>query len=399
MQNTYALEWIDTLVSRTLDPQNINWSAITQAEFTALTTRLEQERENIKAAILNQVYQKVAKEKHIRLLLQQYHSSTVVLLDAVYEMRQNTKPKQYVRKLLQLLTNALTDVLTFIEERFSTYLSLNIKVPNTYLILNKREFKLRLDAMKTEFKANVGDNRLCDIVLGSLYAFTNKRVFHHMVTFREVVYRKELLRQLELLYEPGSTEDCCSALNELLVYLNYNSKAYVKYQISKVQQGMDKHDTLTEKLDFLLDCKKHFNQLQVKPGVVFNPQYMDLKALMNNWYDHEIAHLEKRLSLSLNPAYSGKFDWPAADLSKLSVLCNLSVDQISLFLRAADDTKVITATSLSAVYKAIVPFLSTPDKEHLSWNSMRSKSYESEDRDKELIIQALEKIISKIREY
>jgi hypothetical protein len=81
------------------------------------------------------------------------------------------------------------------------------------------------------------------------------------------------------------------------------------------------------------------------------------------------------------------------------ILCSLSVDQIGLILRAADDTRLIQARSLSAVFKSIAPYLSTSNKTDLSYDSMRSNTYHPEAPDKEKAIAALERMIVKIKEY
>jgi hypothetical protein len=54
---------------------------------------------------------------------------------------------------------------------------------------------------------------------------------------------------------------------------------------------------------------------------------------------------------------------------------------------------------MNEVFKTIVPHLSTPYKENLSYDSMRSKSYVAETRDKEIVIETLEKMIKKIKGY
>jgi hypothetical protein len=81
------------------------------------------------------------------------------------------------------------------------------------------------------------------------------------------------------------------------------------------------------------------------------------------------------------------------------VLCALSTDQTALILRAAAELGILKARSLNEMFKTIVPHLSTPFKENLSYDSMRSKSYVAEERDKEKAIEALEKIIDWINEY
>ena len=84
-------------------------------------------------------------------------------------------------------------------------------------------------------------------------------------------------------------------------------------------------------------------------------------------------------------------------VSKL--LCKLSADQIGVILKAADDTKVVLASSMSIVFRSIVPFLSTEKIKNLSWDSMRKSTYHIEQTDKDVAIATLEKLILKIREY
>jgi hypothetical protein len=81
------------------------------------------------------------------------------------------------------------------------------------------------------------------------------------------------------------------------------------------------------------------------------------------------------------------------------VLCYLSVDQIAIILKAADDIKLVVMRSFSQVLKSIVPFLSTERYEDFSWKSARSSTYKMEDRDKTIVIETLEALISKIRQY
>lgn len=81
------------------------------------------------------------------------------------------------------------------------------------------------------------------------------------------------------------------------------------------------------------------------------------------------------------------------------VLCKLSVDQIGIVLKACDDTKLILAKSLSIVFQAIVPFLSTDRMKHISWGSMRKSTYQFSRSDLEFVIAVLEQLIEKIREY
>jgi hypothetical protein len=84
-------------------------------------------------------------------------------------------------------------------------------------------------------------------------------------------------------------------------------------------------------------------------------------------------------------------------ISKL--LCKFSVDQLGIILKAADDSKIIIASSLSLIFRTIVPYLSTDKVKNPSWSSMRKSTYQMEQADKDIAIGALEKLILQIKEY
>jgi hypothetical protein len=81
------------------------------------------------------------------------------------------------------------------------------------------------------------------------------------------------------------------------------------------------------------------------------------------------------------------------------VTCRLSVDQIAIILKAADDTRLLTARSFSLVLRSITPYLSTERMPDFSWKSARSSTMKMEERDKQLSISVLEELIKKIRDY
>ena len=81
------------------------------------------------------------------------------------------------------------------------------------------------------------------------------------------------------------------------------------------------------------------------------------------------------------------------------LLIRLSGDQIGILIRAAYEGQLIDQPSKRAAYKALAPFLSTPNKEELSDDSLRSNAGRPEDRDCEIVIAILEKLIQLIKDY
>ena len=81
------------------------------------------------------------------------------------------------------------------------------------------------------------------------------------------------------------------------------------------------------------------------------------------------------------------------------VYSKLSVDQLALILRAAFDQGMIISKSMNNLFRSIVPYLSTTERSQLSFSSMRSKSYNAENKDKSDTIAILQELIKLISSY
>jgi hypothetical protein len=210
---------------------------------------------------------------------------------------------------------------------------------------------------------------------------------------------KSLVTQLKELSERDYIECSVAGLNELLIYLNFNSQSYIHFLTHAIRIKADSAPDSIKQLEMLLFMMKDFYQMNTKPGVGLYVQEKDLKTVIGNWFSQEVKYLEKKLNMP-GPRLPEPQTLPKSPYDgSAKVICALTVDQISLFLRAAFECKVIIANSLNAAFKQVVPFLSTSLKENLSPDSMRSKSYAAEAKDKDILIRVLEKLIQKIRGF
>ncbi|MNR22957.1 hypothetical protein D3C85_1399450 [compost metagenome] len=120
---------------------------------------------------------------------------------------------------------------------------------------------------------------------------------------------------------------------------------------------------------------------------------------MEYWFSSEIRFAEKKAAILIQEQIDGSIGSEFVEKADSKMECMLSGDQIALILRATDEARIIKAKSMNYIFKSIVPYLSTPVRRNLSYKSIRAKSYNPEERDKELAIESLEKIISKIKTY
>lgn len=398
MVQHYPLEWLDSLISLTLNPSKIYLHDLTKEDVQSLSEKAVIETVHIQSELKNQVFS-LHKESQIRLLVQKYHSALIILLDTIIDYEQNeTFDKSDYSNLAKTLISCLDELLFFIELRFANFLSLDQRVPPTYLNVSRKELKSKLDHLQKKLVADVADPIFTSLLLDNLYKFINTRKTD-TITFRELLYRKELVQKLELLGLSETQTSVYNALNELLIYMNFNSRGYINYFTRCIADKINGLPTKMERIDSLHFHFKEFRQMQSHQSMILYPQHQNLKAILGNWFEQEITYLEKTLHLALNPVKELK----RGSVSQLKitdkVTVNLSSDQIALILRAADESKALEARSMSEVFKKIVPHLSTPSKADLSYDSVRSKSYTAEERDQQVAIALLEKMIKKIKGY
>ena len=108
-------------------------------------------------------------------------------------------------------------------------------------------------------------------------------------------------------------------------------------------------------------------------------------------------NLQNHILSLLNPEENQEHNPSDKVLQK--TLIDLSVDQLGLITRAADDARLILGKSFSKICKDLAPHIATPETKHISSNSLRSNAYLAENSDKSNVIRTLEKMINFIKGY
>ena len=401
MTQTYLLEWLDSVVTLTLNPRKNDVNQITSVQSKAIIKMAIQETQQIQIQFTIQVFS-LTKEKQIKVLVDNYHSALIILLDNLMAINASVNfEREDLKEVVSILILSLDELLTFIESRFVDFLSLDSRIPAAYLAVSKKKIRQKLDKLKNSSIADTYDEKSVAIVFAHLYSFIDSQK-NKKVTFRQVLYKKQLIKEMEILKTAQKEEQLFSNLDQLLIYMNFNSRTFIRYFIQSIVDKISTYETSEDKRQNLLFYFKEFNQIQIKEGIILELQHQNLKKVLSDWFKQEIVFLEKQQQFSIVPpldVYKKQHQDTVIDKSNDKVLCKLSTDQTALILRASDELKILVSKSMNHVFKTIVPFLSTPNKNNLSFDSMRSKAYVAEERDKEMAIEALQHIIKKIQTY
>ncbi|GAA4429815.1 hypothetical protein GCM10023188_15700 [Pontibacter saemangeumensis] len=401
MKCGYTLEWLDALINVSLNPAKtkLDADAVAPGQIQYIKSKIEEEKIRHQSFLNNQVFD-LLEENKIEVLIRQYYATLILLLDQAWHNEMNTLSRNPLFKEIHLsLIQSLEELILFIEVRFPAYLTTDQRASVTHLLAVKKELKILMTSTKPQLEKKINDKPLTDIVFTTLHTFLTKIKDSVPVALHDVLYIKNLVKKLKELSKQDEHTCNSASLYELLIYLNFNSPAYINYFTHTTTEKIVSYKTIPEQLETLLLLRKDFKQMNSKPGVALNIHKKNLRTIIGNWFDQEVQYLEKKQHLSVIPPQGSTEASKNKQEEPLKVLCVLSVDQMGLVLRAADESKIIMARSLNAVFKQIVPYLSTASKENISWDSMRSKSYAAEKRDKEIVIQKLEQMIKKVREY
>jgi hypothetical protein len=400
MSERYTLEWLDTLITMTLNPAKNKLGSIQNEDISNLRTQIKTESDRVMGTIKSLMFSMESEDK-IVFGIKQFHSSLIALLDQALRNKICNSRYPELKQILNELIRCISELLSFIESRFIDFLNLNGNVPTAYFNIIKKELFIKIEAIQNRLHGDFQLQPAFEIMIQSLVNFLNYSPEEHSFTFQELRYIKDLCKDFDHIEFTENTK-VFSQIDELLISWNFNDVRYIANLTERLSQLVSSQEKTGDRIEGLLYYFKSFKQLHRKQSVVFNSRYANLNDQICNWFNQEIYYFEKKMHISLMPLQEhAELNKPKTSLEKpkQKVQCMLSTDQTGLILRAADETRILVAKSMSEVFKTIVPHLSTPHKQDLSYDGMRSKSYVAEDRDKQIAIETLERIIKKIKQY
>lgn len=401
MNQTYLLEWLDSVVTLNLNPKKSALSNLTPLESKAIINKAAEETQFIQTQFTVRVFS-LSKEKHIKVLVKNYHSALIGLWDQLIVINKSIETERKdLKEVTTALLAALDELLNFLESRFARFISLDSKIPVSYLSISYKKIKLRIDKLRTSLHFEPNEKMLAEIVFKTLYCFANAKE-NKKVTFREMLYYKELLGELESLKINKREDLIHTDLMQALIYMNFNSKLFINFYTQAVSMKISEFEQGSDRIGWLLLYAKELNQIAANAAAALNADHPNLKKALLDWFKQEINFLKKKENLKTAvcfPYENKKLSQQNPVSPEEKILCRLSTDQTALILRACQELEILVSKSMNQVFKTIVPFLSTPFKKNLSFDSMRSKAYVAEERDKEIAVETLQRIIKQIREY
>jgi hypothetical protein len=189
-------------------------------------------------------------------------------------------------------------------------------------------------------------------------------------------------------------DDKYAAIEMQLIKFNYYHTEFEEYFFSTIKFKVEQCSTIADKLYFLLLKRKMIAQVVQQPGATNSGTKPNIKEVFENWLTQEIYFYEKVAQFCPTQCETKK----PKENTFTKVNCNLSVDQLAILIRAAATVHVILAPSINKIFKTLAPYFTSINTADISYDSMRSKSYAAEKKDKTVVIEKLQKMISVVEE-
>jgi len=392
----YELVYFDKLLSDLRNNEGVIPLCKESQQAVAVCEEIEQEYQAMQLRMKERAFS-LESEMEICHYLQQHYKQLMQMINLINIRKSNDEPVAApVEMIVAKLKDCLQAINVFFEENFSRFIGDDIKMPENAMKRAMETLRVRTSELQEILpKTLVGE-----ILFKRLEHFVQAENLSFERNKRSISYKLDLTCRLK---EVDYSENVIffSPLEKALIYMNFNSKEFMDALVAGIGASVRQFDRKELRIMRILEMYKAFKQLHRKPFVILNPKYISVDNFINNWFEQEIAfykncyQYEISLDIPLDPPKRQAFEKRVTN----KVLCNLTVDQLAVFIRVIDELRLVEAKSLSMVFQAIVPYLSTNQRHSISPSSMRSKSYNPEIVDKVYLVKVLKKMMEKINNY
>lgn len=336
---------------------------------------------------------RLRKEKQVYQLIEKYHNALVILIEELLKHR-HVIANDVISEHLYAILN---DLLLFVEKRFSRYININRELPPRYISLLQKDWPDRLSVLGGRFQGTVAEETF-NFVSQNLLRFASAHRHVHL-PLRAVFFRKELIREIELLSLSSKMSSPLDGLQQLLMYMNYNSRGYLEHYTNLVATMANSFGQTAKKEETLQKGYRKFRKQYCNTAIGLHPNKENLKSMIGTWYQQQFElFAEKKTSVVLPYGKINRgLTMPRPLKITPKIFCTFSANHLGIFLRACEQAKIVRVPSLSVLFKAVIPFVATSRTPELSPDSVRSKSYQFTESDRLETISILEQLIEKIK--
>lgn len=388
----YELEKWDRFISMMLHPSNLENFIINEENIKLFIDQSETKRDSVRQQMIQTVFS-LSKEKATELFVQQHQAVLIRLLDTVHEFGQLQTLDPSVKGLYSQIGEHLGFILDFIENYFSKYFNLDERVPTSYLLVASKEICEQVAGCRKQLETlGACDLKLLDMIFDSFSEFCSKP--GEPFSYRNLIYRKDLIKELMMLGSIHKEGCIYAAISELLIYMNFNSTSFFNHFLALLHDELKRIASPEMKVERLAWHAKEISQIQVRPGCFLHPEHPCIKDMLVTAIEKEIHYLQ---AIS-NGNHAATESLPVAGAAQL-LHVPFKGAEIYLLHKAFIDAGGAPGEIYKTLLEKTAPHLSNKTQKGFSADSLCKYSDKVTPELKNDVVRFLEKMIRNIRSY
>lgn len=300
--------------------------------------------------------------RHIRQLQQE----AIFLIDTI---RQYQKVPVKMKEMHKMVLDTLEAVLLYIEIHYPAYFNLDLAVPAYCFQQAIQEVEEKMSLMLSRLKMKSTDKALQKLIHDSLLDFTKGT----KCSYYRLAYIRSLQLSVTELCEDMDREEGDEKLKELLVYLNLNTAAHVKYHKKHIAAQLAQIFDLQEQEELLFAYQKQFKSISPQSDTGFNPYQQSIKTILLEYIRAELKYREKiRPAVAADPYQRAAGIWPMPpDPYKIQV--SFSVDALAYFFKLMIRVGLVNGAPKTQLLQFISKSFKTVATDSISATSLSRK--------------------------
>ncbi len=380
----FVLDNWDTLVHKTLDPENGIATSLDRETVCGIICQSANEQQVVRNRLITLVVNE-GKTVDKRQLIHIIQTMLIRMADKLYHYQKCQKLSDEVKCICNKVNQHLLSTLEYIEDFFSYYFNRDEKVPIAYLFHFREQTKIQLELLKERMKKAKVPSTLGNLVVNHFLNTTDSN--ETAVSYNEILSQKEFMNTLLSEGHLRSEE----SITETLFYLNFNSRHYVSYITDKLRRTLDGLSHAEEKIAALHLEQKRINQYPTKKSYCLSPSEPSLKEQLKIWVDEEI----KYLSIALPP----KATQQQSENPDHYIHLAFKGPEIYLLHKAFVDSGGAPTESYKSLLEKTCRSISNKNQKGFSAESLQKASDKVEPVSKENVKRFLQRMIRNIDSY
>lgn len=274
-----------------------------------------------------------------------------------------------MRGLHLAVLSTLEAILDRIEAYYPPYFNLDLAIPDHHFKLAIHELQSHMEHLVNQLNRKCEDKALRKMILDSMNDF----ITANKCTYYRLAYIKGLQKAISELCNETEREQGNEKIRELLIALNLNNNAHVKYYKKIIDDQLAETFDLKEQEELLYAYQKQISSIRLQRDTGFNPQNHSVRKVLLDYLSAEIKYRRKmRQTYVPGQVEPGNLVWPMPpDPYKLQVA--FSVDALAYFLKLAVKAGMINGGPRTQLLNFVSKNFKTPATVKISANSLGKK--------------------------